>query len=378
MKQYQDALRSILTEGTWQPNRTGIDTIKSPRPIITQFDLRKGYPALTGRRAPFKSANAELVGFIRGVTSAFDFRGLGCKFWDQNANENAQWLANPFRKGEDDLGDVYGAQWRRWPAYKHLRMAELDADEMLPGAMGRLEEAYRNDWLVLSQHKVGKRLEGAAMLPGVSDLEPGQYVVLAKQIDQLGDCVRTIIKNPNDRRILFHAWNPAKLDEIALPACHLLYQFVPSPATKELALSVTIRSNDMPLGYPSNVMEAATLLELVARLTGFTATWLTIISNDAHIYRNQMDMVNEYLERPIQELPKLVISDRVPTYLDHYDNVLDGVMSCENDPHTLLPRERADHLVAEAAVAWLDKVEPNDFTLEGYTPGEPITAAMAV
>lgn len=356
MEQYKNALRSILTEGTWQPNRTGIDTIKSPRPVITQFDLRKGYPALTGRRAPFKSANGEIVGFIRGVTSAFDFRGLGCKFWDQNANENAQWLANPFRKGEDDLGDVYGAQWRRWPAYKEVPFSDD------PKTSAIIQKMQDEGWKLLGRSEKGQN----------------DAFIFKKYIDQLGDCVRTIIKNPNDRRILFHAWNPAKLDEIALPACHLLYQFVPSPATKELALSVTIRSNDMPLGYPSNVMESATLLELVARLTGFTATWLTIISNDAHIYRNQMDMVNEYLGRPTQDLPKLRISERVPTYLDHYDNVLDGVMSCENDPHTPLPRERADHLIAEAAVAWLDKVEPTDFTLEGYTPGEPITAAMAV
>jgi thymidylate synthase len=134
----------------------------------------------------------------------------------------------------------------------------------------------------------------------------------------------------------------------------------------------------MPLGFPSNVMEAASLLALVARLTGFTATWLTIISNDAHIYRNQMDMVNEYLERPIQALPKLVIREDVPRYLDLYDNVLDGVMACENDPHTPLPRERADRMIAEAAVAWLDKVEPTDFSLQGYTPGEAISAPMAV
>jgi thymidylate synthase len=362
MNQYKSVLRQILQEGTWEPNaRTGIDTIKLPYPAVMRFYLPSGYPALTGRRAPFKAANGELVGFIRGVTSAFDFRGLGCKFWDQNANENAQWLANAFRKGTDDLGDVYGAQWRRWPAFKLLKPTDFPSSDAHVAAEAKLEA---DGWKRLEDHS-GRQV-------GLDE------DIWFKEIDQLAECVRKIILNPSDRRILFHAWNPAKLDEIALPACHLLYQFVPTPSKKELALSVTIRSNDMPLGFPSNVMEAATLLELVARLTGYKATWLTIISNDAHIYRNQMDMVNEYLERPVQDLPKLVISDRVPTYLDMYDNVLDGVMACENDPHTPLPRERANQMIADAAVAWLDKVEPTDFSLEGYTPGEPISAPMAV
>jgi thymidylate synthase len=218
MKQYMDVLEEILELGTWQENRTGVASIKLPYPAVTRFHMDNGFPALTGRRAPFKSAMAELVGFIRGVTSAFDFRGLGCKFWDQNANENAQWLANPFRKGEDDLGDVYGAQWRRWPAYKQI---EQDTER---GAK-LIEQLNATGWTHLS-----------------SDLRrDGRVGVWFKEIDQLADCVRKIILNPSDRRILFHAWNPAKLDEIALPACHLLYQFVPSPATKELALSLTIR-----------------------------------------------------------------------------------------------------------------------------------------
>ena len=60
------------------------------------------------------------MGFLRATRSAAEFRELGCKVWDQNANENAQWLANPYREGPDDLGPVYGVQWRQWPAYKVL------------------------------------------------------------------------------------------------------------------------------------------------------------------------------------------------------------------------------------------------------------------
>lgn len=362
MIQYKNAIRKILTEGVWDLNeRTKIETIKAPFPIVTQYHMSAGFPALTGRRAPAKSAFGEIVGFIRGLTSAFDFRGLGCKFWDQNANENAQWLANPYRKGEDDLGDVYGAQWRRWPAYK-----EFAAGTMTDAIHADLT---KNGWKFL-----------------VSDVGFGnekETVIYKKEVDQLADCVRKILTNPSDRRILFHAWNPAKLDEIALPACHLLYQFVPTPATKELALSVTIRSNDMPLGYPSNVMEAAALLMFVAKITGYIPTWLTIISNDAHIYRNQLDMVNEYLERPTHDLPKL-----------HMPNVPDFSTIAQRAHKEMVEQHEAEHgkqpegawldmekfvaLTNDRVVEWLDLVDPHDFVLLDYKHEEPLSAPMAV
>jgi thymidylate synthase len=220
MKQYKDVLRTTLLEGAREPNRTGIDTIKQPYPGIMRYHMDAGFPALTGRRAPFKSAMGELIGFIRGVTSAADFRDLGCKFWDQNANENAAWLANPFRRNPDELGDVYGAQWRRWQAFKMLRSDTISMD-------------IRNKLKVEGWEAVADR--------AYHPQSEAQHTVFFKEVDQLADCVRKIILNPSDRRILFHAWNPATLDEIALPACHLLYQFVPTASRKELALSLTIR-----------------------------------------------------------------------------------------------------------------------------------------
>jgi thymidylate synthase len=349
-EQYMAALKSILVTGTWQENRTGIDSIKSPFPIVITHRMEEGYPALTGRKAPVKSAIAEMIGFMRGVTSAADFRALGCKYWDQNANENTQWLANPFREGPDDLGDVYGAQWRRWPAYQYFKKGELS-----DAARGKLD---REGWQVVADS---------------FDVTGQDGWVYFKEIDQLGDCVRTIINNPNDRRILMHAWNPAKLGQIALPACHLLYQFVPTAKTKELALSVTVRSNDMPLGWPSNMMEAAFLLQVVAHLTGYTPSYVTLISNDAHIYANQLDMVDEYLSRETHPLPRLVINDRVPTFADH-------VLTAERAKEGFLMNELTDakQQAAEAVVKWLNWIEPSDFTLDNYVHGEPISAPMAV
>ncbi|MDB6146240.1 MAG: thyA, partial [Pseudomonas sp.] len=94
------------------------------------YDLKEGFPAITTRRMAFKSAIGELVGFLRGVNNAAEFRELGCKVWDQNANQNAQSLDNPFRKGEHDLGEIYGVQWRKWPAYKRIDTSNPAAIEL--------------------------------------------------------------------------------------------------------------------------------------------------------------------------------------------------------------------------------------------------------
>ncbi len=323
MKQYLDLVRSILDTGTWQENRTGIRTISMPGAML-RFDLQQGFPAVTTKKLAFKSAIGELVGFLRASRSAAEFRALGCKVWDANANDNAAWLANPYRSGVDDLGDVYGVQWRRWPGYK-----VLDAQ-----ATGQLEDALARGYRIVTRFEE----EGV------------QQVLLYKAIDQLRDCLDTIMRDPSSRRILFHGWNPVKLDEIALPACHLLYQFLPNPVTREISLCLYIRSNDVGLGTPFNLTEGAALLSLVGRLTGYTPRWFTYFIGDAHIYENQLDMLNQQLEREPYESPRLAIADRVPEYAKT------GVYEPE----------------------WLERVEPADFSLEGYRHHAPLTAPMAV
>lgn len=323
MKQYLDLVRSILDTGTWQENRTGVRTISQPGAML-RFDLQQGFPAVTTKKLAFKSAVGEMVGFLRAAKSAADFRALGCKVWDQNANENAQWLSNPYRSGEDDLGAVYGVQWRQWPAYKLL-----DAS-----AAGQIADA----------EKRGFRQVGSLT-------EDGQAKVLMyKAVDQLRYCLDTIIANPTDRRILFHGWNWAQLDEMALPPCHLLYQFLPNVTKREISLCLYIRSNDVGLGTPFNLTEGAALLALVGRLTGFTPRWFTYFIGDAHIYENHLDMLNQQLAREPLAAPKLVLSDRIPDY----------AVTGKYEPE------------------WLEKVEPSDFSLSGYEHHPPLTAPMAV
>lgn len=323
MKQYLDLVRTILETGSWQENRTGIRTISMPGAMM-RFDMQEGFPAVTTKKLAFKSAIGELVGFLRASRSAADFRDLGCKVWDANANDNAEWLANPYREGPDDLGDIYGVQWRQWPAYKVL---DAQAAACIEDALGR---GYR----IVTQFE-----------------EAGQAkVLLYKAIDQLRQCLDTIMSRPTDRRILFHGWNPAALDEIALPACHLLYQFVPNVTRREISLCLYIRSNDVGLGTPFNLVEGGALLTLVGRLTGYTPRWFTYFIGDAHIYENQLDMLQRQLERTPFERPRLVIADRVPAYAE----------TGRYEPE------------------WLEKVEPADFSLVGYRHHEPLTAPMAV
>ncbi|WP_050467039.1 thymidylate synthase [Herbaspirillum chlorophenolicum] len=323
MKQYQDLIQDVLDNGSWQENRTGIRTLSVPGAMM-RFDLQKGFPAVTTKRLAFKSVVGELVGFLRATRSAATFRELGCKVWDQNANENAEWLANPFREGTDDLGPVYGVQWREWPAYKVIDAARTD----------RIEAAQRKGFSIVS------RLT-----------DNGQdKVLLYKAVDQLRECLDTIVNNPASRRILFHGWNCAVLDEVALPACHLLYQFLPNQATREISLCLYVRSNDIGLGTPFNLAEGAALLHLVGRLTGYKPRWFTYFVGDAHIYENHIDMVTEQLKRDPFPAPKLVISDRVP----------DFAVTGKYQPE------------------WLEKVEPSDFSLENYQHHAPLTAPMAV
>lgn len=323
MKHYLDLVAQVIQQGTRQANRTGVDTISLPGAML-KFDLQEGFPAITTRKLAFKSAIGEMVGFLRGANSAADFRALGCKVWDQNANENSQWLNNPFRQGTDDLGEIYGVQWRKWPAYKRVPSSNPAAIQ------ASLAQGYRQ---IAEDEEAGER-----------------FVVLYKAIDQVRQCLDTIVNDPGSRRILFHGWNCAQLDEMALPPCHLLYQFHPNAQTRELSLTLYIRSNDLGLGTPFNITEGAAMLSLFARLTGYTPRWLTYFVGDAHVYVNHLDMLNEQMRREPLPAPRLVISDRVPDYAKT------GIYAPE----------------------WLERIEPGDFSLEGYEHHPPLTAPMAV
>ena len=293
---------------------------------MLRMDLAEGFPAVTTKRLAFRSAIGELVGFLRAADDAARFRELGCRVWDQNANETPSWLANPYRRGDDDLGPIYGVQWRRWPAYK-----QLDIDS--PAAADALARGYE---------------PVARVLPGGAGGRP--QLVLRKHIDQLRQCLDTIHSNPGDRRILFHGWNCAELDAMALPPCHLLYQFLPQVQRREISMCLYVRSNDLGLGTPFNLAEGAALLHLVGRLTGYRPRWFSYFVGDAHIYETHVGMLQEQLRREPYPLPRLELAARVP----------DFAATGRYEPE------------------WLEQVRPDDFALVDYRHHPPLTAPMAV
>ena len=330
MKQYLDLVQDIFDHGSWQENRTGVRTRSIPGAMM-KFDLQQGFPAVTTKKLAFKSAIGEMVGFLRGYRSAAEFRAQGCKVWDQNANENAQWLASPYRLQMDDLGPVYGVQWRNWPAYKRINLAEPHSSAQIVDALAR------------GYTQIGT-------FDDVNEFGTTTSALLYKAIDQLRQCLDTIIKDPSSRRILFHGWNWAQLEEMALPPCHLLYQFLINQEKREISMCLYIRSNDVGLGTPFNLTEGAALLHLVGRLTGYIPRWFTYFIGDAHVYENQVDMLREQLKREPYPSPRLVLADRIPDY----------AVTGKYEPE------------------WLENAEPSDFLLEGYQHHAHLTAPMAV
>ena len=303
MKIYQDLLQDILENGVARPDRTGVGSIFLPGSYL-KFDLREGFPAVTTKPLAFKGVVGEMIGFLRGCTSAEDFRNLGCFVWDKNANEDGvrpnQWLVNSNRKGKDDLGRIYGAQWRKWRG----QASTVDTQSHLNFAT--------------SNHTM-------------------DYDVKHIEVDQVWSVLNTLRSNPNDRRMIVNAWRPDEFNQMALPPCHVLHHYLVDSENKILHMNMFQRSVDTILGLPFNIAEYAILLSIVAQLTGYTAGNLGMFLSDVHIYLDHQDAAREQLQRLPYLSPNLVISDIVsPKLLD------------------------------DMGSAVFDKIQPEYFTLSGY------------
>lgn len=286
MKQYLDLLQKVMDEGRWQANRTGIPTKRIDGAML-QFDLSKGFPAVTTKKLAFKAVIAELVGFIRGYDSAADFRRLGCNVWDQNANENADWLNNKNRVGDDDLGRVYGVQWREW---------------VTPFS--------------------------------------------TKTIDQLTKAILDVENNPTSRRIIVNAWNPGELDIMALPPCHMLFQLLVDLESNKVSMCMYQRSCDLFLGIPFNIASYAALLHIIAAATNREVGTLTMFLADVHIYRNHIEQVEEQLSREFFPLPELEIDRK---FFERSFGPVERVLMCEPSDFTL--KNYVSHLPIKAEMA---------------------------
>lgn len=265
MKQYQDLLQDILTNGEFKDDRTGTGTI-SVFGRSLRFDLRQGFPAVTTKKLAWKACSGELLWFIEGSQ---DERRLAeithgtangkVTIWTPNA-QAPYW--KPRAAFEGDLGRVYGVQWRHW----NKDRVEKD--------MG-------------PAHKGGTRL-----------------AVDRTEVDQLKNLIDGLKTDPNGRRHILSAWNVSELDQMALPPCHVMSQFYVNK-NKELSCHMYQRSVDVFLGLPFNIASYALLTHLIAQVCDLKVGELIISTGDTHIYQDHIEQVKEQLTRTPRELPQL-------------------------------------------------------------------------
>lgn len=260
MKTYLNILQKIVDEGVWKQNRTGIKT-KSITGYMFEHNMKDGFPALTTKKLAFKTMAVELEGFIKGITSKKWYQDRGCHIWDHWCNPMKVPYGNDEEtkakmKAEDDLGNIYGYQWRNW--------------------FGGFVWNKNGD---------------------------GSTFGTQKMIDQFVGMIEKLKKNPLDRRNIVMAWNPAELDQMALVPCHYSFQVLSDGTNVDLLWNQ--RSCDVPIGIPFNIASYALLLELIGKETGLIPNKLIGFLADVHIYENQYDTVLEQLKREPLPLPKL-------------------------------------------------------------------------
>jgi len=256
MKQYLDLCNRIIKEGDMIYNeRTGKNVLTVINADL-EYDVGKGeFPMVTTRKSFYKSAIAEFIGYIRGYDNAADFRAIGTKTWDANANLNEAWLNNPARKGEDDMGRVYGVQGRSW-----------------------------------------QTPEG-------------------NHIDQLRKIVDNLSRGIDDRGEILSFYNPGEFHLGCLRPCMHTHTF--SLVGDTLHLTSYQRSCDVPLGLNFNMIQVYTFLALMAQITGHKPGKAYHKIINAHIYEDQIELMRDVqLKREPFPAPKLIINPDIKTLED--------------------------------------------------------------
>jgi len=250
MKQYLDLMRRVRETGVAKTDRTGTGTL-SIFGHQMRFDLADGFPLVTTKKLHVKSIIHELIWFLAGDTNTGYLKKHGVRIWDEWADETGE------------LGPVYGKQWRSWAAPKG---------------------------------------------EGPSSTGPG------RTIDQIAEVVETLRTNPDSRRMIVSAWNPADLPDMALAPCHCLFQFY--VAEGRLSCQLYQRSADVFLGVPFNIASYALLTLMMAQVAGLKPGEFVHTFGDAHLYLNHLQQAEEQLKRTPRALPKMEINGSVRAISD--------------------------------------------------------------
>ena len=242
MKQYLDLMKKVYEEGTGKSDRTGTGT-RSIFGYQMRFNLQDGFPLVTTKTCHTKSIIHELLWFLQGNTNIKYLEEHNVKIWDAWADENG------------DLGPVYGAQWRSWPA----------AD--------------------------------------------GRY------IDQITNVINDLKNNPDSRRIIVSAWNVGEIDKMALAPCHAFFQFY--VADCKLSCQLYQRSADIFLGVPFNIASYSLLVHMFAQQCDLEVGDFVWTGGDCHLYNNHFEQVQTQLSREPRALPKLIIKRKPESIFDY-------------------------------------------------------------
>ena len=260
---YLQLLRDVCTRGERRVDRTGTGTMSLFAPEPLRFDMSaSAVPIYTTKRVAWKTVIKELLWFVKGHTDARLLQEQGVHIWDGHTSKAfLSTRSLPYREGI--LGPGYGWQWRRFGAPYDERLADVDMSTM--STMG---------------------------------------------VDQLGYVERMLRKDRFSRRIFLSSWNASDLDKMALVPCHVSCQFHVSNHD-ELSCHVYMRSNDLFLGNPFNVLSYAALTHLLAKRTSLKPKELVMSFGDAHVYLDHLPSVETQLARTPFQFPTMTVDDRV-------------------------------------------------------------------
>ena len=279
MKQYLDMCKFILENGTYKSDRTGTGTI-SYFGYQTRYNLNDGFPLLTTKKVFLKGIIHELLWFISGDTNIKYLVDNNVKIWNEWAYE--KYKKEPVYQGE--TMDEF---------IEKIRESKEFADKY-----GDLGPVYGRQW---------RNFNG---------------------VDQLEKLIYNLKHNPDSRRHIISAWNPAEVDNMALPPCHSFMQFY--VVNNKLSCQLYQRSADIFLGVPFNIASYSLFTMMIAQVCGFELGDFVHTFGDAHIYSNHMEQIKLQLSREPRKLPTMKINPNVKSIYDfkYEDFELEGY-----DPH---------------------------------------------
>lgn len=323
--QYQHLLDEIIYEGIEKSDRTGTGT-KSRFGCQIVHDMQTGFPLLTTKKMAWRQIVTELLWFLRGNTNIKFLRDNNCYIWDDDCYKYYTRRASKVEEPDYEIHVDDPIQNCTRLMTQEEFFIKIDSDIKFARQWGDLGPIYGKQW---RRWRGTRDMENSTM-----------YHTNYNIIDQIQQAINDLKNNPDSRRILVTAWNPTELPLMALPPCHLLFQFYTRKLTWEeqvqwvlkntdvelenlyiveeiakdttpkraIALQWYQRSVDVPLGLPFNIASYGLLLSIIGKIVNMVPERLVGSLGDTHIYKNQIDPVKTQLYRTPYPLPKLIIN----------------------------------------------------------------------